>query len=398
MRKSVFSLLCSAGFFAIASSTMSKSPTLPLFAESLGLHSSEIGLVAAASTITGIIVNLVTGTFSDLYGRKKLLVASGVFFATAPFMYLFVNDSLGLTFVRVYHGIATATFMPVSLATVADMYVEDRGEKIGLFSSATLLGRLLAPTAAGLLIAFKGFSEAYFICGIIGVFTLILLTIMPQPKRKVSNKATTLKGKREKKLNFRDVILNTQLLLLGLINATIYFSMQGLETFLPLYLEKFSVETWKIGVLFTVQLLVIIVSKPYMGKLSDELGRTKLIIAGMILMSMVLPFFSISTNYYPVLIVISIFALTVSLTTASLTPLASEIVPTGSYGTAIGVLETIKDFGQALGPIATGVILATSSFTKVFLAMAVLTILITLLFTLYTYKKLRANNSFYLVI
>jgi len=153
-----------AGFFAITSSTMSKSPTLPLFAQSLGFTNVEIGLVAVSSTITGIFVNFIAGTLSDTYGRKKMLILSGFFFATSPFMYLFVKNGITLALIRAYHGIATAVFTPVSLAVIADVYAKDRGEKMGTFSSATLIGRLLAPSLAGYTIAIGVFqSHIYYV-------------------------------------------------------------------------------------------------------------------------------------------------------------------------------------------------------------------------------------------
>ncbi len=151
-----FLALSASGLLAILSSTMSKSPTLPLFAQSLGLSESEIGLVAAASTVTGIVVNFVAGAFSDIYGRKKMLITAGFFFASAPFLYLFVADAWQLALVRVYHGVATAAFTPVAMALIADMYKSRRGEMMGYFSSATLIGRLAAPITAGAILSLPG--------------------------------------------------------------------------------------------------------------------------------------------------------------------------------------------------------------------------------------------------
>ncbi|MCD6312254.1 MAG: MFS transporter [Thaumarchaeota archaeon] len=91
---------------------MSKSPTLPLFAQSLGLSESEIGLVAATSTIIGIVVNFSAGALSDIYGRKKLLVASGLFFASAPFLYLATTNAWQLALVRAYHGLRPLPSLP----------------------------------------------------------------------------------------------------------------------------------------------------------------------------------------------------------------------------------------------------------------------------------------------
>ena len=47
-RSRVLVLLSAADLVAILSSTASKSPTLPLFAEHLGAEAGEIGLIAAA--------------------------------------------------------------------------------------------------------------------------------------------------------------------------------------------------------------------------------------------------------------------------------------------------------------------------------------------------------------
>ncbi|MBA7623989.1 hypothetical protein ES703_31393 [subsurface metagenome] len=77
-RKIIYFLIISfIGFFAIFSSTMSKSPILPLFAKSLMTSEFEmqfIGYVMAASTIPGILVSVIAGRLSDVYGRKKLIL------------------------------------------------------------------------------------------------------------------------------------------------------------------------------------------------------------------------------------------------------------------------------------------------------------------------------------
>jgi predicted MFS family arabinose efflux permease len=50
MNLSPFKLMCAAGLFAIFSSTLSKSPVLPLFEVHLGATASEVGIIAAVST------------------------------------------------------------------------------------------------------------------------------------------------------------------------------------------------------------------------------------------------------------------------------------------------------------------------------------------------------------
>ena len=179
LRLSPFRLLCGAGMFAIFSSTMSKSPALPLFAAYLGASEANIGFIAAASTAVGIVVSLPAGALSDLWGRRRVILLAMAVFASAPFLYLLVNGVWGFVSVRIYHGLATAIFGPVALALVADLFCAERGEKMGWYSSATLIGRSVAPFVGGAILgafalsAVFGYRAVYLVCGIGGVLALL---------------------------------------------------------------------------------------------------------------------------------------------------------------------------------------------------------------------------------
>ena len=120
-RESIFLTLCTMGLFAILSSTMSKNPVLNPFATSLGTPEVWSGFVAAASTIPGILISLPAASLSDIYGRKKFLLIAGFVFASAPFLYLLITVWWQLILVRFYHGFATAIFIPVAEASIAEL-------------------------------------------------------------------------------------------------------------------------------------------------------------------------------------------------------------------------------------------------------------------------------------
>lgn len=360
-----FFALSASGLFAILSSTMSKSPTLPLFAESLGLSEGEIGLVAAASTITGIIVNFSAGALSDIYGRKKLLMASGFFFASAPFLYLFVSNAWQLALIRAYHGIATATFTPVAIALIADIYQSGRGEMMGWFSSATMVGRLAAPITAGVILSLAGFKEAYLLCGIIGAIALVSMSQIPSPR---SERKSNSSGKFSR--DIFQVLFSGDVVTAGVVMAVTYFAVQSLETFLPIYLGGLGVEPWLIGAIFTIELFTIMILKPYAGRLSDAVGRIKMISLGLVTSSIGITGITFLKSCEGLIFSIIIFSIGVAFTTAATPPLVSELVTREKYGAAIGAMETIKDVGQALGPIFTGMILMYVAFEDALLVIS----------------------------
>jgi DHA1 family multidrug resistance protein-like MFS transporter len=71
---------------------MARTPVLPIFAADLGAMPELIGVIVAASTITGVFFKLPSGALSDVLGRKRMMVLGALFFAAAPFLYPFVND------------------------------------------------------------------------------------------------------------------------------------------------------------------------------------------------------------------------------------------------------------------------------------------------------------------
>ena len=113
--------LCAAGFVAYCSYSICRAPLLPLFARELGAGPSLIGFVMGASTLTGVFLKLPAGALSDLFGRRRLLVAGALVFATLPFSYLAVSTLAWLVVLRFLHGSATAIFGPVASASLSDI-------------------------------------------------------------------------------------------------------------------------------------------------------------------------------------------------------------------------------------------------------------------------------------
>ncbi|MBA7474301.1 hypothetical protein ES707_09649 [subsurface metagenome] len=119
------------GFFAIFSTTISKNPVLPLFSQALGAGDAVIGLIAAVSPLAGILFSFPVGVLSDHLGKRRLLIASGAVFLSAPLLYLFIFDPLWLIPIRFFHGMATAILGPVIAAMIAVRFPRRRGRCSG---------------------------------------------------------------------------------------------------------------------------------------------------------------------------------------------------------------------------------------------------------------------------
>jgi DHA1 family multidrug resistance protein-like MFS transporter len=360
---SPFILLCGTGMFAIFSSTMSKNPVLPLFTKDLGASDSVIGLVAAASTIIGIVVSLPAGVFSDFYGRRKVMIFAAFVFASAPFLYFLVNSPWQLAIVRVYHGIATAVFGPVAMATVADLFKEKRAENMGWYSSSTLVGRSLAPVVGGFIIyQTHNFKLVYLGCGIAGIIAFILAFLIPH-KQEVMPVTSKFKDKlKEMGKGLKEIGKSRGIMITSMIEAFQYLAFGALETFLPLYCMFVGINPAAIGLLFTIQLVGTTLTKPFMGKMSDKYGRRQMISLGLILGAIALGIIPFFKSFWTLIPATVMFGISLATVTASTAAFVSDLAKAGSYGSALGVMSTIMDVGHSSGPIISSQLLRYGPF------------------------------------
>lgn len=368
IKLSPFLLLCIMGGLAIFSSTMAKNPALPLFIRSLGVPISTVGFIAAASTIVGILVSLPAGILSDIVGRRRVIIAAVIVFATAPFLYLLITSPWQLVLVRVYHGLATAILGPVALATVADTFETGRGERMGWYSSATMVGRFLAPFVGGILIFGEDFRWVYLADGFAGILALIAALRLPRTSSITGSVRQAFKeqrGKYGKEIAF--VLRHPGILATSGIEAVQYFAYGSVETFLPIYLnEKLGYPAWEIGLLFTAQILAATFTKPVMGRLSDRYGRIPMIVAGLALGGITTGFLIFFSNYLLIMVLLVIFGFGLATVTASTSAFVADLSRDQGRGGAMGVLSSIMDIGHSTGPIVAGALIGAYTYRLAF--------------------------------
>jgi len=360
---SFFLMLCVMGFFAILSSTMSKNPVLNPFAKFLGVPEADplLGFIAAASTIPGILVSLPAGKLSDIIGRKKILLLSSIIFASAPFFYILITSPWQLLLVRFYHGFATAMFVPVANAAIAEKFPLEKGEKMSTFSSITVVGRIIAPVLGGYILSggyilpktnwnYQGLYIAVAIAG-----TCALLAAVMFSRKKSSEKIVQRFSKNK---NY----FPSGIALVSLVEAAQYYTFGAYEFYLVDYATspKIGLDALSIGIVTGAQLAAIAVFKPFAGKFSDKFGRKTLIVMGLILGSLPLIITPFAGSFFELILVSVVYGFGFSLVTSSTGPLVSDLVSKELYGSALGFLSTIMDVGQTLGPIITGFIFATT--------------------------------------
>ena len=263
---------------------MVRMPVLALFAESLGASPERIGVIVSVSTLTGVFLKLPSGALSDIYGRRMLLRVGVIAFGVPPFFYPFISDLNVLTWLRLFHGLATAIFAPSALATVAELYRERRGAALGTYTASTQSGALLGPFIGGYLAFAYGFSSAFLTAGLFGCAAIVMfysLHLSPPPPRLHDKGLASVLSEMWK--GFSIVARNRKVLVSRFDRCRGSIANGALMAFLPLYGISVGLNAGEVGLLFTIQSLTSFISKPIMGRVSDRMGRQPLIMLGLVI-------------------------------------------------------------------------------------------------------------------
>jgi MFS family permease len=359
------------GFFAIFSTTLSKNPVLPLFSHALGADDAVIGLVAAVSPLAGILFSFPVGVLSDHIGRRRLLITSGIVFLSAPLLYLLILDPLWLIPVRFFHGTATAILGPVISAVIAERFPGNKGAMLGQYSSATLIGRTLAPLAGGIIISsfmlYPGLVpyRMVYVAAAIAAVPVLILTLRFQEH---GGLALTIIPFSKFNESFIAFFTNARLRATALVDMATYFAFGAFETFLPLFLVSNRIDVYQIGIIFAAQVIIIAGTKPFFGKLSDRFDKRPQIISGLVILGGSVALIPFTTGFYDILLVSAICGLGMSLSTVATSAYVADVARREEIGASMGALSSIMDIGHAAGPLVTGIIVMTAGYAYGFFA------------------------------
>ena len=363
-----FLAVITASCLARLSYQMARSPVLPRFAESLGAAPELIGIIVAASTVTGVLFKLPAGALSDLIGRRRVMLLGAVFFALPPFIYPFVIDAGALLALRFVHGFATAIFAPVASAYVAGLGEAKRGARLGWFSSANDLGATAGPLIGGLILyATASFMASYLLVGVLGVLALGMALLLPETETTTTPAERSLAARTGEFWDgLRNVITTPAVLTAAAVEATMYLGFGAFLGFLPLYARSAGLNDGAIAVVLALQLTVALLAKPFSGNMSDRLGRKPVIVFGLLASAAALPLIFRMTSFAGLVAVVPLLGLGVAAVTPATNALIADLVAARRLGTGMGVFGTIWDIGEAAGPILAGILIGQIDYQPAF--------------------------------
>jgi MFS family permease len=238
----------------------------------------------------------------------------------------------------------------------------------------------MGPVVAGFLIATGRYDLAFMTAGVVAMAVPFMAASWPSKPR--SSDAHYAPPRFAEFTQGIAEVARQPLILMTSAAQGAQFVLNGtLNAFLPLFArDVVGFSPTELGWLFGLQTVITLSTRPIMGMLADRVGRRAVIVTGLTLCTGAV-FLVASARTGPALVVaIVLYAIGVAVTTAATSAYITDLARRARYGAAHGVFGAIYDVGDALGPIAPGVLVAAVGYTRMFQIMAAVAITVAVLF------------------
>ncbi|CAI6330121.1 unnamed protein product [Periconia digitata] len=193
----ITAVLSFCGFLAPVSSTTVLS-AVPEVAATFNCDGSIINLSNAMYMLFMGISPCFYGPFGNIYGRKRVLVASAALFFAFSIGTALAPNLASFFIFRILTAFQGTAFLVIGSSVIGDIYKPtERGTALGWFMSGTLIGPALGPFIGGIIVTFRTWRDIFWLqtalAGAACVFVMFL-----QPETIHYRQAQELEGKPRK--------------------------------------------------------------------------------------------------------------------------------------------------------------------------------------------------------
>jgi len=326
-------------------------PLLPRYARDLALNPMQVGILFGSYAVALLLATFPVAILTDRYGRKAPMLWGLAGLAITTLVFAFSTQYWLLVLARFLQGASgAATWLP-GMALLADHFpTESRGRAMGTAFAAANLGVLIGPPLSGLLDQQVG-PSAPFLLGA----ALVALD--------AAGRAFLLPGsepERGPRLPFRQLLSNPVIRLFAGAMALGSALWALLESTLPLDLDhRLALSPARIGLCFAAATLAHTLTSPLIGRLSDRIGRMKVLRMGLVLVLFLMPLPALLPKAWMVVLAMMGLGATASFIMSPCSPAVADQVErqgSQSFASAFSILNLAYSVGLMVGPLVGGVL------------------------------------------
>jgi len=351
-----WALVVMAGFAELGYVTLNISAMPIYLREVVGMGESSITVVGSMFLITEAIFRAPMGMLSDYCGRRRLIVLGPLLTVFTSLATLVASHPMHFFALRALDGLGAAMLWPAVYAAIGDSVpVNKRAWAMSFLNMTYMSGIALGPLAGGLANDLTGAKQAsfYLTACLFAAATLIAWRFYPRNQRPFHRTGNNTFEKLSLAA-FWDVLrIAPGHMLLAFV---VFLGIGLIMLLVKLYaMDEFGVSETLFGVGLIVPALAIAVLSLPLGRLADQLGRTRSIRLGLTLAAGVL--WGVVIPSKPpivwVLMAAVLGAVSFVLTFAAWMAELSELAPQ-RRGVVLGAAGTAQGMGSILGALLGG--------------------------------------------
>lgn len=362
--------------------------TLPIYViDHLNQTQSNAGLVVTFMLIAAILIRPFSAKIIDTLGKKKSLVLSVTIYAITTFVYMFMDHFTPLLTLRFIHGLSFGVVTTATGAIAANIIPKSRhGAGMGYFAMAMNIAMVVGPFIGLMSLQFITFKSLFIVLSILMVFSVLFSMFV---------KIDELKVKKDKdiasyKLNLSDLI-ELKALPVALISGLVGFSYASILSFVPVYAESISLSS-AASYFFLVFAVVMIVFRPFLGRMFDERGPRVVLVPSLITFAMGLGLLSFTKTSLVLLVAAGFIGLGYGTLLPGFQTIAVQKAGYHRSSHAISTFFICYDIGIAFGAYVWGLIVAGYGFESMYILSALLVIITVLIFNAYLGRSEKSDH------
>ncbi|MBD7944965.1 MFS transporter [Psychrobacillus sp. Sa2BUA9] len=356
---------------------------LPLYAtDVLERSDEEAGLLMTIFLLSAIIMRPFTGKLLDIAGKRKMLWISLILYLICTVLYYFIEPFTILLALRFVQGIWFSIATTASGSLAADNIPPSRrGAGLGYFTMSTNLAVVVGPFIALTIVQYFSYDIFFIAMSVlllIGALSALSIPAEKQPAVPPVKTRMTLNDLFEKRS-----------LPIALIGSLIAFSYASILSYLSIYSQQKGV-LHLTSSFFAVFAIVMLVTRPFTGRIFDEKGPRYIIIPGLISFMFGLILLAYMDSPFTFLLSGAFIGLGYGAVVPSFQTLAIQSTTHERSGYATATFFTLFDTGIAIGSFVLGIVASKLGYQGLYLLSSGIVIL-TLIVFLMRMKQLRAN-------
>ncbi len=354
----------------------------------LGLDAGpfEIGLVQSAHSFLPALLAVALGRWVDSFGERRFLIVAMALIAVGALGASFAGSLLLLALMNGVIGLGQITNLVAAQALVANRGPRDRREeRFGWFSTVASLGQLIGPAAGAFIVGsvgvtmaasvgpFAGNPQAPVFIFAAGVGLIACLLAFRLPGR--TERAATARADTPDVGMLRaatHVLRRPGMAAAMLVSVTVISSVDVLVAYLPAYGEATGLSVETVGLLLSVRAGASLVSRVFMARMIERIGRRPLLALSMVLAGggiVLLPVVSSTAILFGLMVAIGLgLGLGQPMTIAWVANRSMR----HERGLALGVRLTGNRTALLVVPTAMGALAGASGITAIWIALALL--------------------------